>query len=115
MTTTTIDRPMISGPVPVELGSRVVTDKRELYPYPRQSFPIDRPLLEANGYGDAAISGLESGSWIVGGGRGLGLDLADGEAVLEFPDGARYARKLEYLGGETLRVTILRRLPNAIR
>ena len=109
-----IDRQQfVTGPVPVEIGKkRIVTSLRDLYVYPRQSFPINRTLLSENGYGDAAISGLESGSWIVGG----GVDgLAPGEQCLEFPDGARYATKLELLELPYMSVEIARRLPNAIR
>jgi hypothetical protein len=112
MTTTTLERPPIAGPVHVEIGSRVVNSKLDMYPYPRQSFPINRQLLSENGYGDAAISSLERGLWIVGGG---GNECGPGEGLIEFPDGARYVRTLEHLGGEKMRVTIVRRLADAIR
>jgi hypothetical protein len=109
----TIDRqPMIIGPVPVEIGKkRIVTSKHDLYPYPRQSFPIDRKLLSENGYGDAAITGLENGHWIAGGMKGLG----PGEGLIEFPDGARYVRKMELLDDGKMSIEIVRRLPDAIR
>jgi hypothetical protein len=108
-----IDRlPMVTGPVPVEIGvKRIVSSLRDLYPYPRQSFPINRQLLSENGYGDAAISGLESGHWIVGGMAGL----AEHEGLLEFPDGARYVRRMELLDDGKMSIEIVRRLPDAIR
>lgn len=112
MTTKTLERPLITGPVHVEIGSRIVQHKRDWYPYPLQSFPINRQLLSENGYGDAAISSLERGLWIVGGG---GNECGPGEGLIEFPDGVRYVEKVEFLGGETVRVTIVKRISNAIR
>jgi hypothetical protein len=108
-----IDRQhFVTGPVPVEIGKkRIVTSKHDLYPYPRQSVPIDRKLLSENGYGDAAISILESGDWIVGGMPGLAPD----EGLLEFPDGARYVRRMELLPDGKMSIEIVRRLPDAVR
>ena len=112
MTTATLDPPLTTGPIHVELGTRVVTDKRDYFPYPRQSFPIDRKLLGKNGYGEAAMDHLEAGRWITTSDLALtGPDLG----ILEFPDGSRYSTDLEFLGGQTVRVTIVARLPNAIR
>jgi hypothetical protein len=112
MTTTTTERPMTTGPIHVELGKRIVTDKRDYFPYPRQSFPINRELLAANGYGDAAISRLESGHRISYIDHAL---VNPGEQITEFPDGSRFAFILEHLGGETVSIDITRRLPNALR
>ena len=113
MSATTLLPPgMVTGPIEVPLGKRVVSDKRQYYPFPRQYFPINRALLSRNGYGLAAIEGLESGSWI------STSDIAlTGEefGVIEFPNGARYATKLEFLGGESVSVEIVKRLPDAIR
>ena len=107
-----IDRPMVTGPIDVPLGRCVVTDKRDYYPFPRQKFPINRELLSRNGYGDAAIRGLESGSWITYDDYAVtGPDLG----IIEFPDGARYATRMEYLGGEKVMIEIVRRLPDSIR
>ena len=107
-----VDKPMVTGPIEVPLGRRVVTDKRDYYPFPRQKFPIDREKLLRNGYGDAAITGLERGSWITYDDYSVsGPDLG----IIEFPDGARYATNLEFLGGEKVAIEIVRRLPDAIR
>lgn len=106
------ERLMVTGPIDVPLGRRVVTDKRDYFPFPRQKFAIDREKLRRNGYGDAAIAGLESGSWITYDDIALtGSDLG----VTEFPDGTRYATDLEHLGGNKVAVEIVRRLPNAVR
>jgi hypothetical protein len=112
MTTATTDRPMTTGPIQVELGKRIVTDKRDYFPYPRQSFPINRALLVANGYGEAAITRLENGHRISYVDRAL---TRSGEQITEFPDGSRFAFILEHLGGETVSIDITRRLPNAVR
>jgi hypothetical protein len=106
------DRPMTTGPIDVQLGKRIVTDKRDYFPYPRQSFPINRQLLLANGYGEAAIETLEDGYWITY--RDLPLTGPDCD-ILEFPDGRRYATKLEFLGGETVSIEIIKRLSNSAR
>ncbi len=112
MTTTTQDRPMTTGPIDVQLGRRIVTDKRDYFPYPRQSFTINRQLLAANGYGEAAITRLESGHRITYVDHAL---IRPGEQITEFPDGSRFAFVLEHLGGETVSIEITRRLVNAIR
>ena len=103
---------IVTGPINVPLGKRIVTDKRDYYPFPRQKFPINRELLSRNGYGDAAIAGLESGSWITYDDYAL---TGPNCGVLEFPDGARYATRLEFLGGEKVTIEILVRLSDAIR
>lgn len=107
-----IDRPMVTGPIDVPLGRRVVTDKHDYYPFPRQKFPIDREKLKRNGYGDAVISHLENGHWITMGDYAL---TGPGFGVLEFPDGRRYSTRLQHLGGEKVAIEIVRRLPDAIR
>ena len=108
----TADATMVTGPIDVPLGRRIVSDKRDYYPFPKQKFPINRALLKANGYGDAAIAGLERGSWITYGDYPLtGPDMG----VLEFPDGSRYATRMEHLGGEKVAIEIVKRLPRAIR
>ena len=112
MTTKTLSHDMVAGPIEVPLGKRIVTDKRDYYPFPRQKFPIDRDLLLRNGYGEAAVAILEKGHWI------STSDIeqtGEGFSVIEFPDGARYATKLEFLGGERVSVEIVRRLLDAIR
>jgi hypothetical protein len=112
MTTTITERSMTTGPIDVQLGKRIVTDKRDYFPYPRQSFPINRQLLAANGYGEAAIARLELGHRISYVDHGL---VNPGEQITEFPDGSRFAFILEHVGGETVSIEITRRLPNAVR
>jgi hypothetical protein len=102
----------IPGPITVPLGKRVVTNKRDYFPFPRQAFRIDRTRLEAGYYGDAALSRLE---------RGYTITYCDfaltgpGRQVLEFPDGSRYAFAHKFLGGEKVSVDVVERPPNAAR
>jgi hypothetical protein len=112
MTTTTKDRPMTTGPIHVELGKRIVTDKRDYFPYPRQSFPINRQLLAANGYGEAAIKSLEDGYWTTYGDYSLH---GENQGIIEFPDGSRYVTAMVHLGGDTVSIEIVKRVKNAIR
>jgi hypothetical protein len=107
-----LDLGIVDGPVDVPLGRRIVSAKREYYPFPRQRFPIDLTLLLQNGYGDAAISRLERGYTITYGDFPL---TGPGRGILEFPDGTRYMTSLEFLGGEQVAITIIQRLPDAIR
>ena len=101
----------VHGPISVPLGKRIVTSKGDYFPFPRQAYLVDRTRLEPD-YGDAALDRLEHGYTITY------CDFAltgEGRQVLEFPDGARYAFAHEFLGGETVSVDIVERLPNAAR
>ena len=108
----TLDRETVTGPVHVPLGKRVVTDMRDYFPYPRQSFAIDHRLLSQHGYGDAAIARLDAGDTITYHDYAL---TGPGRGVLEFPDGTRYETQLEFLGGNRVCVDIIRQLPGAVR
>ena len=112
MSTNILDQPMVCGPTDVPLGRRIVSDKRDYFPFPRQKFPIDRALLAKNGYGDAAIAHLERGSWITYDNYAIiGPELGN----IEFPDGSRLATALKFLGGEMVEIAIVKRLADAIR
>lgn len=112
MNTQFTERPMVTGPITVPLGRHIVTDKRDYYPFPRQAFPINRALLAASGYGEAAIESLINGHWIIT--SDIPLTGPD-RSILEFPDGSRYATALEFLGGETVVINIIERLLDAPR
>ena len=108
----TLDREIVTGPIHVPLGRRVVTDMRDYFPFPRQSVSIDRHLLSQHGYGDAAITRLERGDTITYHDYAL---TGPEHGVLEFPDGTRYETQLAFLGGNKVCVDIIRQLPRAVR
>jgi hypothetical protein len=112
MDTIALTEEPIPGPITVPLGKRVVTNKRDYFPFPRQAFQIDRTRLEPNYYGEAALSRLERGYTITY--CDFALTGPDRQ-VLEFPDGSRYAFTGEFLGGEKMSVDIVARLPDAAR
>ena len=104
---------MIIGPIEVPLGRREYADLREAASvYPRQSYPIDPDVLKANGYGREAIRCLVEGYYVTY--RDLDLT-GSGFSIIEFPDGARYASKLEFLGGSRIAIEITQKLPDAPR
>jgi hypothetical protein len=112
MDTIAITDEPVEGPISVPLGKRIVTSKPDYFPFPRQSYPIDRTRLQPDYYGDAALDRLEHGDTITY----CDFELTgQGRQVLEFPDGARYAITLEFLGGERVCVDISQRLADAVR
>ena len=104
---------MTTGPIAVKLGRREFGSLKEAAGiYPRQSYPIDPAVLKANGYGSEAIRCLVEGYSITY--RDLQLTGPDID-IVEFPDGARYTTKLEFLGGSRIAITTSSRIPNAPR
>jgi hypothetical protein len=112
MTTATLTQKLLLDREKVPLGRRVFANKRDCFPYAPQKCLIDRARLEPNYYGEAALSKLERGHFITY----CDLELTGPDRqILEFPDGARYSFALEFLGGETMAVDIIERLPDAAR
>ncbi len=112
MDTITIADEPVQGPISVPLGKRIVTNKRDYFPFPRQAYLIDRMRLQPDYYGEAALDRLEHGYTITY------CDFAltgEGRQILEFPDGARYVISMEFLGGEKVCVEIHARLADAAR
>ena len=81
----------------------------------RRSLPqsaVRADVGRLNDPAEAAVAGLESGSWITYDDYTLtGSDCG----IIEFPDGRRYSTRLQFLGAEKVAVEIIERLSDAIR